>query len=369
MRVCYFGTYEKNYSRNVIFIKALELSNNEVITINEEVKESDSKRYGNLMGIFFLSFKFIFAYIKLFFKAIRLKNIDVVIFGYPSPMDVIVFAPLFKLKGAKVLFNPLVSLYDTFVIDRKFFNEKTLLAKVLFFIDRMAYAFSDKIFIDTESHGKYLAKLFGINYNKFFVVPVGAMEEFMKNVNVTKNENFTVIYVGKYIPLHGTEVIVETANILKTFNIDFFMVGKGQEFDRIKTIVKNKNINNVRFIEWLDREKLLQEMKRAHVVLGIFRKGGKAERVIPNKVYDALSAGCVVVTARTPAILECFQEDEHVFLVEPENPKDLAEKILWIKSNYDKALLVAEKGKKRFLEIASYDIIGKRIGEALKDLK
>lgn len=367
MKVCYFGTYEKNYSRNVIFIKALKLSNNEVITINEEVKESDSKRYGNLLSLFFLSFKFIFAYIKLFFKSIRLKNIDVVIFGYPSPLDVIFFAPLFKLKGAKVLFNPLVSIYDTFVIDRKFFNEKTLLAKILFSIDRIAYNFSDKIFIDTESHGKYLSKLFQVNYNKFFVVPVGAMEEFMKDVYITKHDNFTVLYVGKYIPLHGTEVIVETANILKTFNINFLMVGNGQEFDRIKTIVKNKDITNVRFIEWLDREKLLQEMKRCHVVLGIFRRGGKAERVIPNKVYDALSAGCVVVTARTPAILECFRENEHIFLVEPENPKDLAEKILWIKSNYDNALLVAEKGKKRFLEIASYDIIGKKIEEALKE--
>lgn len=43
MKICYFGTYEKDYSRNVIFIKALRAVGVEVFEINEEVKEDDSK--------------------------------------------------------------------------------------------------------------------------------------------------------------------------------------------------------------------------------------------------------------------------------------------------------------------------------------
>lgn len=286
-----------------------------------------------------------------------LKKVDGIFIGYPSHLDVIFFYPLIKLKGQKIFFNPLVSLYDTFVIDRKLFKEKSLISKIIFYIDKFAFSLSDIIFIDTKTHSDYLASMFGISKDKFVIVPVGAMDEFFKDFEREKKKDFTVLYVGKYIPLHSVETIVNSAYLLKDKGIKFLLIGKGQEYRRIRQIVDEKKIDNITFIEWLDRDKLAKEIAESHIVLGIFKKDGKAMRVVPNKVYDAVAGSAVVITERSPAILEFFSEDE-IFLVEPENPEDLAEKILFIRDNYEKAIEIAKKGKEKLLTIAGKSAIG-----------
>lgn len=366
MQVCYFGTYERDYSRNEIFINALREVGIEVITINEEVREKDAKRYGSIIRLFFLSIRFFLAYLKLFFKLIRISKNDPIFIGYPSHIDVIFFYPVIKLKGQKIFFNPNVSLYDTFVYDRKLFKEGSLISKIIFFIDKLAFNFSDCIFIDTAAHRDYLSELFGIDKKKFVVVPVGAMDEFYKEEGGEKRKDFTVLYVGKYIPLHGIETIIEAANLLKMNNIKFTMIGTGQEYEKAVKIAKDNNVFNITFIDWLDRDKLVGEIDSSHVVLGIFKGEGKAMRVVPNKVYDALAAGAVTITERSPAILEFFKEDEEIFLVQPENSKELAEKILWIKDNYEEAKKVAQKGKEKLISFASKKELGLLIKGAIE---
>ncbi len=357
MRVCYFGTYEKDYSRNVIFIESLRSVGVDVIEINEEVKERDAKRYGKIYILLHLIIRFFFAYVKLLFKLLTLKEVDAIIIGYPSHLDVIFFFPLLKIKGLKIYFNPLVSLYDTFVLDRRLFNEGSFISKVIFYIDKKAFSLSDIIYIDTKTHRDYLSTLFNIPKDKFVIVPVGASEEFYRELSGEKKALFTVLYVGKYIPLHSVETIVMAADILKDRDINFLMVGTGQDYEKIRKIVINKGINNIDFIEWLNRDRLSNVIAESHIVLGIFKKDGKAVRVVPNKVYDALAVGAVVITERSPALLEFFSEED-LFMVEPENPEELARKILFIRDNYEYALSVAKRGKERLLSFASKEVIG-----------
>ncbi len=368
-KVCYFGTYEKNYARNITFIEAIRAVNVEVIEINKEVRETDSKKYGSFVGLLRLGIKFILAYVELFFKLIFLKDMKTIFIGYPSHLDVIFFYPLFKLKGQKILFNPLVSLYDTFVLDRKLFKEKSIIARLIFYIDKLSFSLSDLIFIDTNTHKNYLSELFRIDKEKFIVVPVGAVDELYKEVSVKKNDRFTVLYVGKYIPLHGIETILKAADILKDKDIWFRMIGKGQEYKKALQFAKEKRINNIEFIEWIDRDKLVNEIRSSHIVLGIFKKEGKALRVVPNKVYDALAGEAVVITERSPAVLEFFKDGEELFLVEPENPEELAKKILFIKENYDKLESAGKKGRKKILEISSKQKIGEILKNALSEVR
>jgi glycosyltransferase involved in cell wall biosynthesis len=196
------------------------------------------------------------------------------------------------------------------------------------------------------------------------------VKEFFKiKNNINKREDFTVIYIGKYIPLHGVETIVEAAKALKDEKIKFIFVGRGQLYGDVKKMVEMNNLKNIEFIDWMDREDLNDLISSSHVVLGIFKGSGKAIRVVPNKVYDALACGALVITARTPAIEEFFNDKEELILVEPDNPKDLAEKILWVYKNREEGENIAKRGHQKFKQIADFEVLGNLIKKILMECR
>lgn len=368
MKVCYFGTFEKDYPRNITFIESLRKVgvSVEVCNVSLNVEKRGFGKFSHLIKLFL---RYIKAYSLLFLNAVKIKC-DAVIIGYPAHLDVLMFFVIFKLRHIPIFFNPLVSLYDTFVFDRKIFKSASPIAKLIYFVDKLAFLLPLKVFIDTKAHRDYLTKLFKIPEDKFVIVPVGALEDFfMEDISTEKREPFQVLYCGKYIPLHGVETVVKAANLLKDKEINFVMIGTGQEYDLVRKIVKEGAINNIKFIEWLPPKDVSKEIRLSHIVLGIFKGEGKALRVVPNKIYDALASGAVVITGKTPAIKEFFEDGRDLVLVEPDNPEKLAEAILYIKENYAKALNIAKQGQNKVKQFASSDMIGALIKEVVQTFR
>ncbi len=73
---------------------------------------------------------------------------------------------------------------------------------------------------------------------------------------------------------------------------------------------------------------MIQWIQQADICLGIFGDSDKAGRVIPNKVFQILNAGKLVITRDSAAIRELLDPGmEGVFLVPPANPLSLAKTI------------------------------------------
>jgi glycosyltransferase involved in cell wall biosynthesis len=60
------------------------------------------------------------------------------------------------------------------------------------------------------------------------------------------------------------------------------------------------------------------------VCLGIFGDTKKAERVIPNKVFQILAAGRSLITRDSPAIRELLHPTRGIRLIAPAQPQALA---------------------------------------------
>ena len=85
---------------------------------------------------------------------------------------------------------------------------------------------------------------------------------------------------------------------------------------------------NVEWIEWVDYKELRDHIARADICLGIFGDTDKAARVIPNKVFQILSAGAPLITRDSPAIRELLSPDmPGVYLVPPGDPEALLEAV------------------------------------------
>ena len=333
MRVVYWGTYDTGKPRNRILIKGLRANGTEVIECHKDIwagieDKSQVSGWKKKLGILL---RWLSSYPVLIFKYFCLKPHDVVVVGYMGQLDVFMIWPFAKLKGVPVVWDAFLSLYDTIVYDRKMISNKNPLAFLLFSLEWLACRACDKIILDTSAHGKYFIDTFQLQDKHVQTIFVGAEFEVFpshlkkpKHLEKNSASPFTILFYGQFIPLHGIETVVTAAKLTEEKGFQWVLIGKGQETSKIDAVCKKINPENLKKIEWVPYEELIKWIDKADVGLGIFGNTEKAKRVIPNKVFQMLAAGCPVITGDTPAARELLYPSDMICLVPLDNPAALA---------------------------------------------
>ena len=167
------------------------------------------------------------------------------------------------------------------------------------------------------------------------------------------------LFVGKLIPLHGLETILAAASAAP--DLRFRIVGSGQ----LESLVR-KRPENVDWIPWVDYELLPAELHRAGCALGIFGTSDKAQRVIPNKAFQALACGTPLVTADTPAARELLVHEQSALLVPPGDAGALATALRRLQSDAELRRTLSEGGRAAYEAQASEQVLGARWRELLE---
>jgi glycosyltransferase involved in cell wall biosynthesis len=345
MRVLYFGTYQRDYPRNAQVISCLRRAGAEVFERHVGVWEG---RRGNWRAGLGAAARLAAAEARLLRR--QQEDFDVVLVGYPGHFDLA--AAKRVARGRPVVFNPLVSLADTFVADRERFRPGSLPARMLARVDRGALRSADLVVADTRANAAHLAALAGLPPADVEVAFVGA-EERVFAPGWSPEEPFTALFVGKLIPLHGIETILAAARLAPDLPIR--VVGSGQLQHLLDT-----RPPNVEWVPWVDYPQLAGELHRAGCALGIFGASDKAARVIPNRAFQALACGTPLVTADTPGALELLVDGESARLVTPADPEALAEALRTMADDASLAQGLAAGGRKAYEEHASEEVLGRR---------
>jgi glycosyltransferase involved in cell wall biosynthesis len=339
MRVCYFGTWERGYPRNDQVIAALESAGVEVELVHEEMWPATHK-FGLTPAVVPR-----LARAELRLARAEVGNVDAVIVGYPGQFD------LWSAKRHRrpVVFNAMVSLFDTFVEDRGRFRPGFLPANLLHRLDRAAFRTADLVVADTQANADLMRELAGID--EVAVCYVGAEERLFRPA-WSRREDFHVLFVGKFAPLHGLELVLEVARRLP--DVAFRIVGAGQVTHLLET-----RPPNVEHIPWIDYERLPGEYASAGCALGIFGRSAKAARVIPHKAFQALAVGTPLITADTAAARELLVHDRDCLLVE-RTPDSLADAIVALRDDAQLAERIGAGARATFEREASEEVLGVR---------
>jgi len=368
MKICYFGTYEREYPRNRVVIDALRTAGVEVVECHVPVWELTRHKTGRFfhpLSLLSLAGRIIGGYLRLSVRFLRLAGgFDLVVVGYIGQLDVLLARFLMAFRGpARLVFNPLVSLYDTLIDDRGLFAPRSLPARLLFALDRRTFSRSDRILLDTNVHIDYISDKFSIDRSRFERLFVSADESVFTPRRERPGETpFIVLFVGKFIPLHGLDHIIRAAGLLRDDpEIRFRIIGTGQLYDQIMELYHRLEIDNIDFIDWIPYRDLPREMARAHVCLGIFSRGGKTARVVPNKVFQGLAVGLTVVTGDTPASRELIAEGQDALLVPVGRPAELARAIRSLKNDPRRREEIAARGLELFHRRCRREVLGSQL--------
>ncbi len=381
-RICFFGTYERDYPRNRTLAEGLKRAGWQVLECHVPLWEKERDKTGRYLGPLSLVLRAVelkLAFLRLLLKYVfTVGRYEVMLVGYIGHFDMPLAWLLTRFPRRPLVFSPLISLYDTLVDDRRSVAEGSVMSRFLRWLDRQACAKADLVLLDTEAHIDYFAQAFNLPRKRFARVFVGAVEpdvadgpDLRKGAAAKEGPGvpFRVLFVGKFTPLHGLPFMVEAANRLKDVpDIVFHFVGSGQMSDEIHDTARRLNLENVRFTDWIPYEQLHRFLQGWGVCLGIFGTSDKAARVIPGKVFVALSAGKAVITALSPAVRELLTDGESAVLCRRGDPEALAGAIRRLHGDRELLHRIAEGGSRVFRDHASTEQIGRSASEVLEKL-
>jgi colanic acid biosynthesis glycosyl transferase WcaI len=144
---------------------------------------------------------------------------------------------------------------------------------------------------------------------------------------------FVVGYVGTHGMAHRLQTVIEAAQILKSHaDIHFLFVGDGAEKQKLEQYARELGLNNITFNGQVSRARIASVYQACDVCLVPLRQAELFTKNIPSKIYE-------IMASRRPLILSA--KGESLRLVEragagigatPEDPQDLASKILFLHS-------------------------------------
>lgn len=326
MKICFFGMYAFNYSRNKILLKGFRQNGVEIIECNN--------RSHFLWG---------FRYWKLLRKFIEVKGweCDIIFVGFPGQTDVPLAWVIGKIFHKKIVFDAFISLYNSMVFDRKNFGRSSIRARFWWFIDWLSCVLPNHIILDTNEHIKYFVKTFKIKKEKFSRVFVGTDTDIFFPQSLKRHQNFVVGFHGSYLPLQGVDIIVKAARFLKNYkDIKFNLLGNGLERKKIEALIKKYQLSNTQLFDPVPYEKLPEFISSSDIYLGgPFGDNLKSKLVIPNKVYEAMATKIAIIVGNSEATRELFKNQVHCLLVKQGDAKSLARAILKLKRD----ILLREK--------------------------
>jgi glycosyltransferase involved in cell wall biosynthesis len=375
LRVCYFGTYDTEQSRNSIIIQGLRANGVEVVECHAPLWRDTEEKLWALRGGWRsprLLWRTARSYLQLLRRYATVGDYDVMVVGYAGHFDLFLARLLSFLSDKPLVFDVFVSLTETAVEDRGLVRCGSPLAWLLRQVDRWSCRLADWVLLDTEAHCRYFQREFGLSPARLRRVPVGADEVYHPRPSLQHENNpFRVLYFGQYIPLHGVEYVVRAAGLLgDRYDIRFDFVGQGQTYEEARTLARELGLRNATFHPtWLPAEELIRRhILLADLCLGVFGLGPKAQRVVPYKVFVALALTKPLITGDSPAAREVLIHGETALLCPMGDPQALARAILQLKENPALRQRIAEGGYRIFQERFSPQAIGVVVKRVIKEV-
>jgi glycosyltransferase involved in cell wall biosynthesis len=373
VKVCYFGTYRAEYSRNQIMIEGLRRAGVVVVECQNPLWQSVDDRVQAASGGWFKP-QFIARIWRTYFDLLKryraMGAYDVLMVGYPGQFDVYLAWLLSRLRRKPLVWDIFMSIY-LIALERGLDRRSRFTVNVIRWLERLACRLPDRLILDTPEYVGWFHRTHHVRPDRFRLVPTGADDRVYHVVGApaTNADTFTLIYYGTFIRNHGVPVIVEAAHLLADDpTIHFVLIGEGPEKAEAHALAEQYQLQNITFVEWVERDELPQRVAQADVCLGVFGTTPQSIMTVQNKIYEALAMRKPIITGDAPTIRAVLQHGEHVYLCERANPQALAEAILVLKNDPVLREKLAANGQRLYYE--QFDLLhnGQRCAVALQEL-
>lgn len=249
---------------------------------------------------------------------VHCANIDMLIFGY-----------LMGYRNSKLI-------YDSYEINSQksgVANNNRVISRVIEFFERFLLNKIESMIVVSHAAKEYFI-------DKYDFKKISVITNVPNNLVVSsiyEAEKFNVMYIGSFTTDRGIEEFILSGKYLMNYNINLLLQGFGGYENELRLLVEENNLSqNVQFIEPVDPENIINEIKRNAKIGVVLTKPTSLNHklTVSNKLFD-------YINAEVPVIMSDVREHNYINevynvgeIVRDINPESIAKSI--IKMYHDK---------------------------------
>ncbi|WP_455230223.1 hypothetical protein [Geopseudomonas aromaticivorans] len=301
-------------------------------------------------------------------KLDRQKKQDIFILGFRGHE---IYWPVRWLIGNRpIIFDAMMSPYSALNEESKSGAIGRVLSKPWKAIEASILHNAEIVLTDTKLHATHFSETFGLPEKKIHPIPVGATTPIIQAHTTSPEHEFSVLFYGSFLPLHGMETIIGAASLLRDLPIRFdFIGGSAKQAHNLHTLCDINSFTRYTHQAWIPYERLISEtIPQATVCLGgPFGNTPQACRVVTGKTSQFLALGKATIIGNIREDYG-FIDRENCLLVEQGNAQALAESLKWCISNREKLTKIGKAGQEIYKKNLSIDTIRKKLHPIIKSL-
>lgn len=236
-------------------------------------------------------------------KATALKKLDapdIVLGSSPHPFAALAAQRLASRRGIPFVLE-VRDLWPDSLIEVAGVSRRHPFVLLLALLERFLYRNADAIVTLLPAAAGYIAQRGG-DRDKIVWIPNGVDFQIAPPVAPHReSESFTVMYAGTMGRANALDSMLRAAELLADDinpKIQFRFVGDGPELDRLRHMVKERELSNVRFDTAVPKRQIYGKLQEADVLLATTRNIELYKYGISfNKLFDYLAAGRPIVFA------------------------------------------------------------------------
>ena len=251
------------------------------------------------------------------------------------------YASSYGLLGFLSMFRPFI--LSVWGSDIYHFPYKNIINK---FLIKIVIRYSDIICSTSIAMKKIIEKEYGRMDVK--IIPFGIDTTLFRPSS--RVENFFTVGTIKSIEAHnGIDCLLEAARLIvhdHKKNINFLIVGKGSLSSQMKKKVSEFNLtDHVNFTGYINPEEVQKYYKKLSVFIAV-----STRESFGVSVLEAAACGIPSITSNIGGLKEVNLENKTGLLINPNDPKKLANSILFLYKNNKKRIELGKNARKRVVQ-------------------
>lgn len=160
-----------------------------------------------------------------------------------------------------------------------------------------------------------------------FFGPADKLESLLKKYSV--ENKFVITYTGTVGMANHLEYMLDVAELAQKNkkNIRFLIAGSGARWEAVREKASKRELGNITFIDFLDKEGVKEILHVSDAVFISFKNSPVLATGSPNKFFDGLAAGKLIIINFKGWIGELVEKHKCGFSYPPESPQAFLDQV------------------------------------------